>query len=99
MVTGYEEKESPELGKIRLGILLLGMKRFVKRFFELLTQNFSARREMGRKNGSKTRLWTVRSRFRRRNGCGKYKSPRIPRYPGTYSAQGPASSAQDQQLL
>ena len=40
------------------------MKRFVKCFFELLTQNFSARRGTGRKNGRKTRLWTVRSPFR-----------------------------------
>ena len=29
------------------------MKRFVKCFFELLTQNFSARRETGRKRGAK----------------------------------------------
>ena len=44
--------------------VLLTMKRFVKCFFELLTQNFSTWRETGRKNGRKTRLWTVRSRFR-----------------------------------
>ena len=40
------------------------MKRFVKCFFELLTENFSAWRETGHKKGHKTRLWTVRSRFR-----------------------------------
>ncbi len=39
------------------------MKRFVKCFFELLTQNSSTWRETGRKNGRKTRLWSVRSRF------------------------------------
>ena len=40
------------------------MKRFVKCFFELLTENFSAWRETGQKKGRKTRLWTFRSRFR-----------------------------------
>ncbi len=32
------------------------MKRFVKCFFELLTENFSAWRETGQKKGRKTRL-------------------------------------------
>ncbi|MFR3762527.1 MAG: hypothetical protein ACLTXS_05385, partial [[Clostridium] symbiosum] len=40
------------------------MKRFVKCFFELLTQTFSERRKTGRKKGRTTRLWTFRSRFR-----------------------------------
>ena len=39
------------------------MKRFVKCFFELLTQTFSERRETGRKKGRISRLWTFRSRF------------------------------------
>ena len=38
---------------IRWSIYLCAMKRFVKCFFELLTQNFSARRETGRKRGAK----------------------------------------------
>lgn len=40
------------------------MKRFVKCFFGLLTDIFSARRETGQEKGRKTRLWTFRSRFR-----------------------------------
>ena len=38
---------------IRCSIYLCAMKRFVKCFFELLTQNFSARRETGGKRGIK----------------------------------------------
>ena len=40
------------------------VKRFVKCFFELVTENFSARRETGQEKGRKTRLWTFRSCFR-----------------------------------
>ena len=39
------------------------MKRFVKCFFELLTQILISAAGNGRKKGLKTRLWTVRSHF------------------------------------
>jgi hypothetical protein len=54
-----------QISELRGIVKMSAKKRFVKCFFELLTQNFSARRETGRKNGRKTRLWTFRSRFRR----------------------------------
>ena len=40
------------------------MKRFVKCFFELLTQALVSAAGNGQEKGRKIRLWTVRSRFR-----------------------------------
>ena len=61
MTTVFEEQNISK-AVFRMG--LPAMKRFVKCFFELLTENFSAWRETGQKKGRKTRLWTFRSRFR-----------------------------------
>ncbi len=53
MTTVFEEQNISK-AVFRMG--LPAMKRFVKCFFELLTENFSAWREMGHKKGQKTRL-------------------------------------------
>jgi len=47
------------------------MKRFVKCFFELLTQIHISAAGNGQKKGRITRLWTVRSRFEGKS----YKKP------------------------
>ncbi len=63
----HGEKEAAPFLIVRKGDIvneMHSMKRFDKCFFGLLTQNFSAQRETGRKKGLETRLWTVRSPFR-----------------------------------
>ena len=45
------------------------MKRFVKCFFELLTQNFSARRETGRKRGAKRACGRLQALLRNTPFC------------------------------